>query len=372
MRLRTTLRTTNGRVVKRRRAPRVPTVRVDGPVVYYRVVLQNGTVVHLFGEDHRVSKTCKTCDKPGCMTLGEFTANLARQAFESGQRLDVFIEDEFGTASNRSRSTQLQMTRAQNAFIAAKNPRLLKAPLQHLKQQMGTTRAFDGQPVFAGPVRVHQIDTREEQHHPYMKMTWSTISDIPKSGTKMNAKWLERALNSENYATNITNAMRQSMVNNVRFSARTYAKRFPRDAITVDGPRSISRVRKQLLKLQPRIGSAVRNAVVRIAQRRKYDDTFLLMAMLMDAYTILRLLYYAGYGITKPRGGAASVIVAHGGAGHTEHWKQLLVASGEVKSITGGGTSSMNPLGNKGRKYLRGEVSKVNLTRKGCIRAPLD
>jgi hypothetical protein len=321
-------------------------VKVDGPNTYKHVVLNNGVKVHLFGETHDVISTCKTCTKPNCVTLTEYVSKLVIQARKNKQYLDVFIESEM---------LDKRWTPLANRWMSGNefNQKYSDYSAEvRVTVQLGRTKKN------ADWVRAHQIDIRGKELHPFLgannlinHASYQLKNLEPDIGKIYGNSFLEffvAMLDSDTYTQDMLRHEHKirslPQVGVRRQSRRHYAAKYPRNVTSYGNRTNISRVRKALLKLRPDIARRIRDEAVsmahKLSHRRQYGDyghgygVFLNMALMMDVYTVARMLYYAGYGTTAPPEGTSAVQLAHGGAAHTRRWAHLLKASGVVKRIS--------------------------------------
>ena len=311
-----------------RRPPPKGRVYVDGAIAYATVVLDNGVVVHLTGENHIKPHTCAPCALvPGtsgpCMTsLAQYAADLAVRARKTRRRLDVFLEQWMIPGDIRPRGKMY----TSHTYIKH------DSSLTRLYLQFGNTRGR------SGVVRTHWIDIRDKHSHPqldaheYLKQNYA-VKNASVNETRAFQKVVETMLRSNRYS------------DNMQLRIEDYARLYPRNATTFDGA-DVSRLRKSLLKLRPDVRDKLIDKVGALSM--SYDHPFDIMSMLVDAYAVARMLYYAGYGTTRPVEGTSAVQFSHAGAFHTVTQYKLLQASGVVAS-----------------------ASRLQHVEKGCVHAPV-
>lgn len=304
-----------------------PTVVVNGAIGYYSIVLQNGVQMHLFGERHdRYTSCAGACKPPDCLTLSRYLAKLVQNARASGKWLDVFLEYRLSWASNN----QDKATRRENTSYGSMKARFgfdhSTSALNTLAWQVGFTPAAGAR---AGPVRAHFVDNRDTEHlvggmHEELWGTSPTPAVFKRyaAGIKDLQRSLVLSMNSDRYSRDIAKTKLQPNQRN--------------RATRPDGGGDVSRVRKALLKLRPEIAKRLRDfAASKFVVRRPRVTRVLpidVMVLRMDVYAVARMLYYAGYGVTRPPA-TSSVQFGHAGLFHTQNWKDLLVASGVVASV---------------------------------------
>jgi hypothetical protein len=299
-------------------------VRVDGPYVYARYRLANGATIYMFGEQHRVTELCQPCKLPDCLTMTRLLMSMIDASQKLGKQLDLFFEDHFDSNTGY---------RFEN--LTANNMNTKYSTHAHLARAKGLLGRY-GKRLRNKLLRVHLIDMRNK-HHPPIASLWNR----PRRTRAPVRKLVNITLRSNAYKTDLENAGAQVTKRNV----------------TSFGTKSVSRVRKQLLKLPVALrGALIRESESLVGQymREKYHSSDSrgradrVSVVLMDVAHLARMLHYAGLGDTSPPNPSsmfnryrkarepARVVVSYDGALHTKNLIKLMdaaIASGALDAV---------------------------------------
>lgn len=290
-------------------APR-DVLRVDGPHAYYRYALGTGATLHMFGEFHAASTRCQPCRLPTCMSMSHLLQRMFDASSLARQRMDLFVEQSFAD-DNGAAAVIYNHNQYKNS-----NSQLL-----HVRQAHGYRRD-----EFS---RVHRMNMRDHRDtndtnnrstdmHPvitdlYEGRVTPENSLGPEAGMHLASIFLE----SDTFEKDIRDAL------------YTYGAT-KRNSTRYDG-KSVSRVRKQLLKLPAALRNSLVQSVYATLKQSKYGQRYLAM-FLMDVAQMARMLHYAGYGSSSP----SKVLVSYGGAWHTHNMAVLLDRAIAAGSLPGG------------------------------------
>jgi hypothetical protein len=266
-----------------------------------------GATLHFFGEVHSLSRACAPCRRPFCVTISDLIMDMVTASQAARKRLDVFIEQAYNDTAGKHRGTD--------------PPRMFDPG--NKRSHLVRVRTDHGYRV-GNYLRVHRIDTRHPPAHakrgwanlhPLLSTLWSTPLD-----TKINATNRQLAaivMESNSYAADL---------------GRLGVGTTDRNATKHEG-KSVSRVRKQLLKLPAGLRSALIAAAYDVLPKTGWQSRMKsLSAMLMDVAHLARMLYYAGHGAPAP----AKVLVSYDGAAHTSRMGMMLdhlIARGALDAV---------------------------------------
>ena len=283
-------------------------VRVEGPYQYARYKLGTGATIHLFGEVHQ-KKPCQSCKQPECWRITDLIRHMIATGKRTEQRIDVFIEQHFS-------NTDPDVLRCKG---------FVDCHLADAMIRVGTRS--EGRHL-----RTHRIDMRN-RNHPIINNLWTRgLAGGAMRNVSRQMQLLQIVLTSDQY-----NADLQRM--------GYLAKR--RNSTTHEG-RSVSRVRKQLLKLPAALREQLITAFYGLP-----PDEFGISVLLMDLAHLARMLYYAGHGAPQP----ARVLVSYDGGAHTDNMTRMmdqLIARGALDAVRQESKNDLAP-------WKGGECLKINL-----------
>ena len=273
--------------------------------MYQRYVLGTGATLHLFGEVHRVGTACKPCVyASGCSSITRLVHDMAEAGHRAKQRLDVFVEQTFRKPHVVGTTDRLDMNNAVKRKFC-----------NHAKNTDGNSPCYLTKMRWAiaktkGPyLRVHSIDmrrhrndTNEDDHHPM-------LTNMYEDGKKRSINTVMRTvLMSDRFV----DAMGDMGLNLMQRNVTNF------DEL------SVSRVRKQLMKLPAKLRKALIAAVFEFLKKPDPTSTQTRHAtmLLMDVGHLARMLYYGGVGGGPAQ--PAKVLVSYDGAAHTTRMTMML------------------------------------------------
>jgi hypothetical protein len=296
--------------------------------------------MHLFGERHDVNHTCKPCEYPACATMLRLLGDMMAESADTRQRLDIFLESQFDSLDLMKLVRQNKKSWFSIYQHTEKRSHLTKVASAYNYGRPDTYRNedfmndnYNEEPAEMDPslLRVHRIDMRnyrsdKKPKYPLLTNMWnSTIRYDTRRLSDVN-RLVDITLKSNNYESDLK---------------QLGSPVTQRNATRVAG-KSVSRVRKQLLKLPAALRNALIDAAVNVAKakmdikvRSEYGVSIgrpSVSVLLMDVAHVARMLYYAGLGAPQP----AKVLVSYDGASHTRNMIQLLdkvIASGALNAL---------------------------------------
>ena len=317
----------------------MPSVKLDGKVTYTRFRLGNGTRMHFIGEHHTVDSRCWPCIEPRCITVSRLIRQMKDVSDRARQRFDVFLE------------VKLQPPRpsfvnyySKRAYATSSFSPLQRAIVNHEMQRSVS-------PFF----RLHAIDVRNV---PFTKNQTSAAK-----ANFVNTNVNHPVISALYYADGLAH-LSDTRLANLMLTSNTYVDdskklKLPtelakRRNFSIHQGTSVSRIRKQLLKLPPRLRNALIAAFHEVlastppeirtppgsrlaspsrahlpisGQSRK---RFALL--LMDVSHLARMLYYAGHGAPSP----AKAVMTVDGDAHTQNMlamMRIIVREGALDAV---------------------------------------
>lgn len=302
---------------------------LDGALMYSRLRFNTGCTLHIFGERHANTDTCRP---PKFYTIPCLIDDLVKVGKETKKQIDVYIE---------RRASQLHPKSVQGRNEKSLHGMLLKYK-NIIPFQQGAPKNVQSQYV-----RMHVTDLRNSVYHPFVLwsfmeneantpqnefdpyhlefqvMGWSPMQQRAVSQNRR--RILDTLLKSNSYANNVGSHFH----NNYRSRINPiYGKPFnqevpfnPRRNMTTYKQKSVSRLRKQILKL----GRGLDTAMLRLFDRLYYQNYALASVLITDMYALARMLFYAGFGKQHIRS-PSKVAVLYGGALHAHNQRFLLHA----------------------------------------------
>lgn len=284
-------------------APNTRSVRVDGPHAYYRYKLGTGATLHMFGEFHAVSDRCQPCQPPTCVTISSLLQRMFEASTRAKQRMDLFLEQAYADPGKKyDNDAESHLLNVRDAY-------------GHRRTEYGRVHRMN--------MRDHRnanVQNRTTNLHPvitdlYAERIVTNENAVPEVGMHLARIFLE----SDSFEKDIREALRFD----------TYGLTW-RNSTRHNG-KSVSRVRKQLLKLPAKLRQSLIQSVYALFKQAKYSHRLLAM-FLMDAAQAARMLFYAGHGSGSP----SKVLVSYGGSWHTHSMAVLLdraIASGSLDGV---------------------------------------
>jgi hypothetical protein len=331
---------------------------LNGIVAYARMRLGSGTVIHLVGEDHALEKPRAECVRPRCLSIDEFLEGMVALSKASARQLDMYIERRASQIWNpdvtRSYGDPGKLMRIRNKYQnhipVSRRP---YTPLVHARIHVGDPRDVVFHPhVYAlfeygmnrqrlfydSHVERPENDIRKNVNAllagTYKRRTYKNTNEAQRlKGNPYIEEGIKRNETKKRTANTIvkSNSYGTNLPLNKQWRGRDEQRRvlepFHRDATTYAG-RSVSRIRKQILKL----GHGLDEAMVQMYDLLYHSGYYHEYLLLADMYQIARLLYYAGYGKTKVKV-PSKVAIAYVGFSHVSNQRNMLYV---LDRLTGG------------------------------------
>ena len=307
------------------------TLRVWGALSYARLRLGNGCVIHLLGEFHHTPAGADS----GSTGIIDLVDSIMNRGAARGVQTDLYLERRAGqllgqpTRSELSSGTlQKLLNKHREHFPLFPHGRVVKT-LPHARVHMGDIRDARLDPFQM--TLFNHLYKRSFGNRPNENVVGRAANAL------LNAPSVPRAPLDKNTANELEAVLRSNTYTGQHFdnyhsTARFYGhtnnahdyKKFRRDVTTFEGA-AVSRLRKQLLKLDHGLG----DAMLAIFDRwflKGYHHSYILLT---DMYQIARMLYYAGYGKQRPAT-PSRVIVSVVGSTHVANMWHLFKALDKV------------------------------------------